>query len=118
MSLTQYITNPSYEDGTKKGEVIATIRTTFIAILPYLVMVIWNTFKGMNMIKMSAQYPIDQFAPLDNMYGYPIMMSLVTPIMDMLRRKTKSVWPGIIVCAMLLGVLIACNYSLNENWFG
>ncbi len=117
-SLTQYITNPSYEDGTTKGAVIATVRTTFIAILPYLVMVVWNTFKGIGAIKMAGQYPVDQFAPLDNMYGYPIMMSLVTPIMDVLKRKTKSIWPGVIVCAMLLGVLIACNYSLNESWFG
>ena len=117
-SLTQYITNPAYEDGTAKGRVVATVRTTFIAILPYLVMVVWNTFKGIGAIKMAGQYGIDQFAPLDNMYGYPIMMSLVTPIMDMLRRKTKSVWPGVVVCAMLLGVLIACNYSLNASWFG
>ena len=43
-SLTQYITNPAYEDGTAKGRVIATVRTTFIAILPYLVMLVWNTF--------------------------------------------------------------------------
>lgn len=117
-SLTQYITNPSREDGTEKGNVLATIRTTFIAILPYLVMVTWNTFKGTGAIRMAAQYPIDQFAPLDNMYGYPIMMALVTPIMDMLYRKTKSIWPGAIVCAMLLGVLIASNYSLNASFFG
>lgn len=117
-SLTQYITNPSYEDGTGRGRVIATVRTTFIAILPYLVLCTWNTLKGMSLIKMAGTYTIDQFAPLDNMYGYPIMMALVTPIMDMLYRKTKSVWPGVIVCAMLIGVLIACNYSLNETWFG
>lgn len=117
-SLTQYITNGAYEDGTAKGNVIATIRTTFIAILPYLLMCTWNTLKGMDMIKMAGQYTIDTFAPLDNMYGYPIMMALITPIMDILYRKTRSVWPGIIVCAMLLGVLICCNYSLNETWFG
>ena len=117
-SLTQYITNPSYSDGTARGNTIATIRNTIIAIMPYLLMVIWNTLKGMNVIKMAAEHPIDQFAPLDNMYGYPIMMCLVTPIMDMLYRKTKNIWPGIIVCAMLLGVLIASNYSLNETWFG
>lgn len=117
-SLTQYITSPSYSDGTTKGNTLATVRNTIICIMPYLIMVIWNTLKGMNIVKMAEQHPIDQFAPLDNMYGYPIMMILVTPIMDMLYRKTKSIWPGIIVCAMLLGVLIACNYSLNETWFG
>lgn len=117
-SLTQYISHPSYSDGTAKGNVIATVRNTIICILPYLIMVIWNTLKGMNIIQMAEKHPVDQFAPLDNMYGYPIMMILVTPIMDMLYRKTKSIWPGVIVCAMLLGVLIACNYSLNETWFG
>ena len=116
-SFTQYITNPVNDDGTSRGQIVATVRTTLIAILPYLVLVVWNTFKGIGSITMAQTYPIDQFAPLDNMYGYPIMMSLVTPIMDMLRRKTKSVWPGIIVCAMLLGVLIACNYSLNASVF-
>ena len=117
-SLGQYITNPSYEDGTTKGAVIATIRTTFVAVLPYLVLVVWNTLKGMQLIKMSGTYGVDQFVPLDNMYGYPIMMSLVTPIMDRLKRKTGSIWPGVIVCAMLLGVLVTCNSSLNETWFG
>lgn len=72
----------------------------------------------MNLIKMAGEYSVDTFAPLDNMYGYPIMMALITPIMDILYRKTRAVWPGIIVCAMLLGVLICCNYSLNETWFG
>lgn len=117
-SLGQYITNPSYEDGTSKGAVIATIRTTFAAILPYLVLVVWNTLKGMKLITMAGKYGVDQFAPLDNMYGYPIMMSLVTPIMDRLKRKTNSIWPGVIICAMLLGVLVTCNYSLNDTWFG
>lgn len=117
-SLGQYITNPSYEDGSARGAVIATIRTTFIAILPYLVMVVWNTLKGTQAITMAGTYGVDQFAPLDNMYGYPIMMSLVTPIMDRLKRKTNSIWPGVIVCAMLLGVLVTCNYSLNDTWFG
>ena len=117
-SLTQYITNPVLSDGTTKGNVIATIKTTFIAIFPYLVMVIWNTFKGTGAITMAGTYTTDQFAPMDNLYGYPIMMALVTPIMDVLRRRTKSIWPGVIVCAMLLGVLIACNYSLNASWFG
>lgn len=117
-SLTQYITNPAYDDGTSKGQLIATARTTFIAILPYLVLCVWNTLKGMNMIVMANTYTVDAFAPLDNLYGYPIMMALITPVMDVLHRKTKSVWPGIIVCAMLLGVLICCNYSLNETWFG
>lgn len=89
-----------------------------MAVLPYLVLVVWNTLKGMQLIKMSGTYGVDQFVPLDNMYGYPIMMSLVTPIMDRLKRKTGSIWPGVIVCAMLLGVLVTCNYSLNETWFG
>lgn len=38
--------------------------------------------------------------------------------MDIMKRKTKSIWPGVIVCAMLLGVLVTCNYSLNDTWFG
>lgn len=117
-SLCQYISNPSYEDGTVKSQIIATVRTTFVAILPYLVLVTWNTLKGTRMITMAGTYGVDQFAPLDNMYGYPIMMSLVTPIMDIMKRKTKSIWPGVIVCAMLLGVLVTCNYSLNDTWFG
>ena len=117
-SLGQYISNPTYEDGTVKSQMIATVRTTFIAILPYLVLVTWNTLKGTQAITMAGTYPVDQFAPLDNMYGYPIMMSLITPIMDILKRKTKSVWPGVIICAMILGVLVTCNYSLNDTWFG
>ena len=53
----------------------------------------------------------------DRLYGYVIIVYLIGPLHAFLYKKTKSVWPGIFICSILMTFMICANYPLSLSYF-
>jgi len=53
----------------------------------------------------------------DRLYGYVIIVYLIGPLHAFLYKKTKSVWPGIFICSVMMTFMICANYPLSLSYF-
>ena len=85
--------------------------------LPFFMLAFWYLLYGMEIITVNPNnvYPIPPWVLMNGTFGYPFILSFIMPLNNRLYRKTKSIWPGVFVSAVIATVFLLSAYNLETT---
>jgi len=117
MSLIPLIVNKYVGKGNSvKDAVVSDIITTVFTVMPFIALIVWNFLRQTEVLIVKEPTPWT-FLPLNGMYGYPIFMLIVMPVLNRIYRKTNSIWAGAIITAFLSVYILLCGYTIQISYF-
>lgn len=111
MIIHKYVDTGNEKKDAFISDVIAVVFTT----LPFFMLALWYLFYGMEIIKVNPNnvYPIPPWVLMNGTFGYPFILSFIMPLNNRLYRKTKTIWPGVFVSAIIATVFLLSAYNLQ-----
>lgn len=101
----------------KKDAIVSDVIAVVFSALPFFMLAFWYLLYGMEIITVNPNnvYPIPPWVLMNGTFGYPFILSFIMPLNNRLYRKTKSIWPGVFVSAVIATVFLLSAYNLQTT---
>lgn len=101
----------------KKDAIVSDVIAVVFSALPFFMLAFWYLLYGMEIITVNPNnvYPSPPWVLMNGTFGYPFILSFIMPLNNRLYRKTKSIWPGVFVSAVIATVFLLSAYNLQTT---